>query len=1237
MSLIQRLLSPIVDVRKEEASALLLMFLYSFLAMTSFNIIKPLTRATFIDELGANNLPWVLLATGVLIGVIMQVYTRLISRVPPRAVIPVTQLGMTALLAGFWVLFQTGQAWASIAFYFLGQIMGLLLISHFWTLANDVYDPRQAKRLFGFIGGGASLGGMAGSALLILLVERVGKDAMILTGAAFLFVCVFVVSAVMRVSQVDLTRVADAGAKKGAGGLESLQLLRESKHLQVIALVIGFAAIGAGLLDQQLNMAVEEFKGDGGADAIAAFLAQVQFFLSAAGFVIQVWLVSRIHRLLGIGFALLILPVSLGITGVLILLTGTLWSAAAGRIVDSSLRYTVDKTTREILFLPLPAALKHKAKAFIDVTVDRFARGVLAILLLILIQGFGFAWRELSIVSITMVGAWIFTAVKARQGYLASFRETIKQQAVEPANVRLSVADLSTIETLVEELAHPDEDRVLYAIDILDSLDKRNLITPLLLRHESSRVQVRALDALREARADIVQRWVPTVEKMVSDRNAEVRSAAIGTLASIRNEDAASVARSLLEDHDARIVATAAVVLAGSENPADKASAQKALSALAADTRESASTVRRDLAEAIRQVGDPRSHDLLIPLLHDPDPEVADEAMRSVRALGATDVIFAPTLVSLLGNRRLKSGARETLVAYGPRVVDVLKYFLTDPEEDIWVRRHIPATLARIPCQPSMDGLIDMVDEDDGFLSFKVLSAIEKLRREQPSLTFKKDVIDKRVLKEGGRFFNRLGLHYNLFVSAKLPTNSVLAGALDEKLIRSVDRIYRLLGLLYPWKDVAAARRAIEHGESRARANALEYLDNILSTQLRHRVLPVLDEMPIEEKVRRGNVLLKTRPRDVEETLLELINDDDQVIAAAAIDLVGQREMWSLADDIEHVLAYRDAKDWYVFESASWTLAGRTLSAQRRRERWVEPLPTSALARLVRALPLFALVGVDEIFRIVGAGHQVRHEPSATLVREGAVPEHLHLLLDGRIVATGRRTGAREIESPAALGFEEVLDGRLMAETVKTADRVVTITLSAEQLRTLLSDNTDLVQGLFRTLAERRGAKPGFIKTDHPEDLDQLSGDLTPIQKSWALQRIPLFSKVSGTEMLHLAARATQVTLERDAVLADETGSFGLGILLSGGLALTIRDSPAPAATAEPGDVIGVYETLAGVGSAAHPEQLELVVTRPGSALQIDREELFDLLGQRPDMLQQIFEAIFDPTPRDTDSPRIAG
>ena len=1032
---------------------------------------------------------------------------------------------------------------------------------------------------------------------------------------------------VIRISSaVELSAIGSASADKGVGGKEAFRLLRESKHLQLIAVIIAFAAIGAGLLDQQLNMAVEETRGDAGAAGIAQFLGQVQLYLSLAGFIIQVWLTSRIHRYMGIGFALLILPVGLGGTGILILATQALWAAATGRVIDSSLRYTVDKTTREILFLPLPGELKRQAKPLVDVTVDRAAKGLGAALTLVLIKpwGLGLAWHQLSIVALGITGVWIYAAIKARQGYLASFRETIARQGVRPAEVRLSVADLSTVEALVEELAHPDEQRVLYAIDVLESLDKRHLITPLLLHHESPPVRARALEALKDTRSDIADRWVPTIEKMIGDDSPEVRGAAIGTLASIRNEDAAVLARTLIDDHDPRIAVTAAVVLAGSEDDRDRKAAQNTLSTLAEDTRETANLVRRDLAAAIRQVGDACSHDLLIPLLHDPDSQVAEEAMRSVRALGAADFLFAPTLVSLLGNRHLKSGARETLVGYGPSVVDVLEYFLKDPDEDIWVRRHIPATLARIPCQRSMDILVEMMGDRDGFLSFKVLAAIEKLRRTHPSLTFDRETVEKRVLREIRKYYNRLGLHYNLFVRAKMPTDVVLAPALEEKTRRTVDRIYRLLGLLYPWKDIAATRWAVEHGDRRARAGALEYLDNILASQIRRRLMPVLEDIPLEEKVRRGNVILKTRPRDVEETMLELINDDDQAIAAAAIDLVGEKEMWNLTDDVEHVLAHRDPKDWYVFEAASWTLASRTLTPERRRRRWIEPLPAAALVGRMRGLKLFALVGVDELFRMASAGHQVRHDAGTTLLREGAVPENLHLLLDGRVVATARRSGAREIDPPAALGFEEALDGCLMEETVKTKEPTVSLALTYDQLRTLLADNTDLVQGLFRTLAERRNARPGFIKAAGETDLEQLTGELSRMQKVLALQTIPLFAKVSGTEMLYLAAIAKQIPLEDGAVLADETGPFGLGIVLSGGLALTSPDRPEPVAQAGPGDAIGAYETLAELASGTQVEKLQLTVTAAGSALQIEREELFDLLGQRPDLLQQIFAAIFD-------------
>ena len=118
---------------------------------------------------------------------------------------------------------------------------------------------------------------------------------------------------------------------------------------------------------------------------------------------------SRIHRYLGIGFALLILPTSLAATAALIMLsTQCCGRRPLARIVDQSLRYTVDKTTREVLFLPLPSELRQDVKPFVDVTVDRMSRGLGALLMLVLIQpwGLALAWHQLSYVSLAVTIAW---------------------------------------------------------------------------------------------------------------------------------------------------------------------------------------------------------------------------------------------------------------------------------------------------------------------------------------------------------------------------------------------------------------------------------------------------------------------------------------------------------------------------------------------------------------------------------------------------------------------------------------------------------------------------------------------------------------------------------------------------------------------------------------------------------------------------------------------------------------
>jgi ATP:ADP antiporter, AAA family len=1211
MSLIQRLLKPIVELRKEEAGTVALMFLYSFLTMVVWNTLKPATRSTFIQSLGAENLPYVLLAAGFVIAFIMQGYSRAVSLLPKKAVIPVAQAVLAGLMVVFFLLFQTGHQAVSVVFFLFGQILGILLISQFWTLANDIFDPRQAKRVFGFIGGGASLGGIVGS-LLATQAKAIGTFNLLLVSAATMVACIVVVTVILRRNRdVELASIASAGEEKGVGAGEAIRLLRSSKHLQIIAAVIAFAAIGAGLIEQQLNMAAQAFQGRE-ADGLTSFLGQVQLYTSTLGFIIQIWLVSKIQRHLGVGFALLMLPVSLGVTGGIILLNAALWAPALARVLDTSLRYTVDKTTREILFLPLSSEIKYQAKPFVDVTVDRMGKAASALLALVLIAPWGLQldWAQISYASLGVTGLWIFTAVAAKRGYLSAFRQSIERRDVVADDVRITQADLQTIETLVEELSDPDEQRVLYAIDILETLEKRNLVTPLLLQHESPRVRARALAALGASRPDAARRWLPRIERLLTDGDPGVRAAAIGALANIQEASAVALARPFIADRDQRLAATAATVLARSADAEDADLALRTLTRLATDPADATSQSRRDVAAAVSQIRDPRFNHLLIPLLYDQHAEVSEEAMRAVKALATTDYLFVPTLVSLLRDRRLKGPAREVLIGYGEGVVDTLAYFLEDEQEDIWVRRHIPATLAHIPGQRTLDVLMAALPKTtDGFLRYKLLTAIERVHRAHPDLTFDRKVFEQQTLSEAMRYYRILGLHDNLVHRAGLPADGLLPRVLDEKLRRGKDRLFSLLALQYPWRDIEATRWALERGDARTRSSALEYLDNLLSAAYRRRLLPMFEEMPLEERVRRANVLANTRPRDLEETLLQLINDEDEVVAAAAIYTAAQQKQWGLADDIEHVLAHRDAKDWYVFEAASWALAERRLSEEKRRALWLEPLPAVEVVSRLATLPLFEATSADELFRIATVGRQVRHEAGKVLVQEGAVATDLLVLLDGQ-VTVGAEAGVQD--APRFLVFGEAMEATALPATVRSRTPVVVLSLSADQWRTLLSDSSRLVLGLFRTILEQpRFAEERTLLRGRPsEELARLADEgITPIEKVLILQQIPSFARVSGEEVLRIADRARRRSFAEGDRLFAEGDMAAIHVVASGALALE-ADGHEPIEAVE-GDVIGFTEALAGVplGRAGR-------ATRGGAALVISHQDLYDVLEERPNLLQ---------------------
>jgi AAA family ATP:ADP antiporter len=1205
MNAVKRVLGRVFPLREDEMEGAFLMFAYSFLAMTAHNIVKPIFKSKFIEQLGADNLPYVLMASSLLIGFLMHMYGSVARRLPRRHVVPLTQGALIGALVVFWTLLQTGGAWVTVTLYFFGQVFGILLISQFWTLANDVYDARQAKRLFGLIGGGACLGGALGNSITAVMIEELGSTNLVLVSATVLALCMAIVRRITRQREIGLH--GEFEEDLGVGGREALRLLAQSSQLRMLAAVVGLAVMGAAVVDQQLSMAAEALHVN--EDDITALLATVGAYLSLAGFAVQVGLTSRIHRSWGIPAALLLLPVGLGTSATLILVTGALWAVGGARVLDGTLRYSLDKTTREVLFLPVPPALRFRAKPFIDVTMEKFGKAFAAVLILVLIRpwGIGLDWRRLSYASLVMTAVWIAVALMAWREYRRAFRASIGSRAIAPGTMRADVADPSTIETLVEELSHPDESAVLYAIDMLEALDKRHLVTPLLLQHQSPKVRARALRALALSRSAVAARWMPTVTRMVQDEDVNVRAAALRALAELEHEDAAVLMRRHLTDTEPRVVVTSAITLANSGRPDDVTAADAALSQLISDVRDSGTAGRAEAATALAHINDPRFRPLLIPLLYDRDMTVVQKAIRSAREMGASDGLFVPGLLSLLGHRALKAPARDALVGYGEAIIGALAYALRDQREHVWIRRHIPATLAQLGTQRSMDALVAALDDPDGFLRYKAIAAIEKIRRDHPAISCPRHVLESQVVRESSRYYNGLTLLHNLLRHAPEAVDSLLARALQDKLHRTIDRIYRLLGLLYHVDDVAAARYTIEQGEARRRAAAVEYLDNLLGGVVRKRVMPILDESPLTEKVRYANAVLKSRPRDLDDTLAQLVHEDDPVVVAAAIHFVGQRRMWGLSDDLEYVASHR-TEDRVVSEAVSWALSAKS-GDRSSPSASIESLPIVELADRVRVIPLFASLSVDELFRIAQVGEEIRHPSGRDLCFAGTPAADVLFLLEGGAQTVDGPSPMAEIHPPSVIGFEDVLQGTTLAVTVRANEPTVCFRIAADDFMTMVSDNVLLAQSLFGLLLSNDRPRVPFAP---PPRL--LAEHAAPGAANAArlLRQDPLLSRASAAQLLALTAIAPEVSLKSGTVLFD-VGTPPAVYQIVQGEVLLEHPSARPE-TAPTGATIGVADTLAGTASG-----WRATVTKDGRALRLDRDELFSVLADHVDLMQGLF------------------
>jgi AAA family ATP:ADP antiporter len=583
--------------------------------------------------------------------------------------------------------------------------------------------------------------------------------------------------------------------------------------------------------------------------------------------------------------------------------------------MEASSRYSISRTALELLYLPLPTELKNRTKAFVDVFVDRLGRGVAALLLLLL-TAMGLATgRPLSLLILVFAAAWIALAVTARNEYTATVRRRVESRRLDLEGARITVQDTETVRLLEQAARGANERQVIYAVSLLAEAPNYDL-SPLLdelAGSESGTVRAKVYGLARETRnPGLLDRALAEIragEGLRESTAAEAVTYAMGI-----SRDAEELAREFIEHPNAAVGEAALGALAADRKRAQAIVSRDWLQAASVDER----AERRALAAFAVGIRGDEGTDALHRLLRDGSPVVVEAACRSAGRLKNPD--YFREVVDLLADPDVRGRAAEALTAYGADVVDPLGELLRSPATPLAIRQRMPRVLSGIPTQRSVDVLSRSIGEPDLVIRSAVLKALGHLRNHESDLDYGDSQVREQIHSEARSYFTLYAaLARFREVEPGGKATALLARTIDERLDQTIERLFRLLGLRYPPKQIQAAYLAVSHKRSEEFAAALEFLDNILDHDLRSILLPMIDGSPHLLDI--GDEHFGVKVPSLESALLQQLNLQDSWLTACAIAAAGELKLRSMKDQVRAIADSGDAVLAPVAREAAAALA----------------------------------------------------------------------------------------------------------------------------------------------------------------------------------------------------------------------------------------------------------------------------------------------------------------------------
>jgi CRP-like cAMP-binding protein/HEAT repeat protein/ATP/ADP translocase len=1070
----------VLNIRLGEGGLVLaLLLLYFWLSIASV-LTQAAGFALFLGQYGASTLPFVYMAIALVLSPVVFVYLKLADRLTlPRLL--TLNLGVL-LFVGIALrlgLVLPGASWLVFALPVWCQGLANLSSVPFWTLAGRLFDVRQGKRLFGLIAVGSWVAAISGGLLTGPLVALFGTVNLLLVAAIALLIAFVLQSALLRAHAEHLGAPSSGTS---AGKQATSRRVLYTRYVLLIFTLALFWWLAFYFIDNIFYIrASAQYP-------TAAQLAGAVGILSAGQGILALLTTtfgtSRLLGRYGLRAGLLVVPLvcaaslgALAVTGTLGAATAVLFALAAlAKLVDVALGYSLEGTSFLILYQSLPPEQRVRTQTISGGIVQPLAGGLAGVVLLILHRQFSFGSTQLSYLFLALVAGWIAVVLTILREYpRALSRALARRRWGDATAVPIDSSRRAVLEQSLRD-RHPGV--VLYALSLLAESDPDALAVALpgVLEHPVPEVRCEALAWIERlgitADSEAVRRCG------VHDPSPLVRAAALRVLAALDGVASFEQIAVALDDVDSQIRRGAMVGLLRSGGiEGVLAAGQRLLSLVSsADPAE-----RAQAAAVLGDVGVRSFYQPLWTLLHDADAGVRREALLAAGTV-QHPTLWAPVVAAVADPIPAVHGAAaQSLIAGGEAIVPEIARALAGAHEPA-VRLRLVRVCGRVGGAAAGALLYDRLGAPDPPERTQVLAALSacgyRASAEQTSPLW------RQVRAEVAEATTRLAARADIGDDARL---SLLATALEAQIRDARERIFFLLSLLYPAHSILLARDALTSVAGEQRSYAVEVIDSLLPSEWKRRVLPLLDDLRVEERLQRLSAEFPQeqlgREARVQAILADRGTGQDAWTWACAIYAAGCLGMTGAVPAIaaalhapdpmvrqtaQSVLArlQPDLRDGTSSRSVSGRDAGgsATLTAGKGA---TAMLSTMERVIILKSVGIFAQTP-DEVLVDVASILGEVHLPAGTRIFEKGDPgTSMYIIVCGRVRVHDGENTISELVDRDVFGEMALLDPEPRVASISTLEDTELLSLDQEPFNALMAGRVEVARGVIGVLTRR--------------------------------------------------------------------------------------------------------------------------------------------------------------------------